>query len=203
MRYMALACDYDGTITHHNKPNYEVLDKLRQLRASGRKVILITGRTLEQLRDACPDFSRFDSLVLENGAVLFDAATEQKQILCATPPLDLILELKKSGVSNLTVGDAIVATWSPHETEVLAAIRKLGLDLQISFNRDAVMVLPPGVNKASGLLVALGRLGISKHNIVGVGDAENDHIFLSMCECSVAVANATAIVKRSQTVCAI
>ncbi|MBS2010318.1 MAG: HAD family phosphatase, partial [Cyanobacteria bacterium SZAS TMP-1] len=76
------------------------------------------------------------------------------------------------------------------------AIRKLGLDLQISFNRGAVMVLPPGVNKASGLLTALDRLGISKHNVVGVGDAENDHIFLSMCECSVAVANATPLVKQ-------
>lgn len=196
MRYMALACDYDGTITYRDKPNYEVLDKLRQLRASGRKVILVTGRTLEQLKESCPDLSSFDILVLENGAVLCDAATGQKHMLCAAPSQDLISELRKNGVSNLTIGSAIVATWSPHETDVLAAIRKLGLDLQISFNRDAVMVLPPGTNKASGLLAALDSLGISKHNVVGVGDAENDHIFLSMCECSVAVANATALVKR-------
>lgn len=195
MRYMALACDYDGTITRDNKPDYNVLDKLRQLRASGRKVILVTGRTLQQLKEACPDLTSFDSLILENGAVLCDPTTGQRQILCAGPSVDLLSELKKSGVSDLTIGDAIVATWSPHETDVLNAIRKLGLDLQISFNRSAVMVLPPGVNKASGLLVALNTLGISKHNVVGVGDAENDHVFLSMCERAVAVANATPLVK--------
>ena len=52
------------------------------------------------------------------------------------------------------------------------------------------MVLPPGVNKASGLEAVLAELGLSRHNVVGVGDAENDHAFLDMCESSVAVANA-------------
>ena len=61
---------------------------------------------------------------------------------------------------------------------MLEAIRDLGLELQIIFNKGAVMVLPAGVNKASGLAVALARLGLSPHNVVGVGDAENDHAFL-------------------------
>ncbi len=72
----------------------------------------------------------------------------------------------------------------------------MGLDLQLSFNRNAVLVLPPGINKASGLQVALEGLGISPHNVVGVGNAENDHIFLSYCKCSAAVANATNLVKN-------
>jgi hydroxymethylpyrimidine pyrophosphatase-like HAD family hydrolase len=50
------------------------------------------------------------------------------------------------------------------------------------------MILPPGVNKASGLVAALAELGLSPHNSVEVGDAENDHAFLSLCEVSVAVA---------------
>jgi hypothetical protein len=33
-------------------------------------------------------------------------------------------------------------------------------------------------------------MGLSPHNIVGIGDAENDHAFLSMCECAAAVSNA-------------
>ena len=46
------------------------------------------------------------------------------------------------------------------------------------FNKGAVMILPSGVNKATGLAAALEELGLSPHNVVGVGDAENDHAFL-------------------------
>ena len=46
------------------------------------------------------------------------------------------------------------------------------------FNKGAVMVLPSGVNKATGLAAALAELGLSPHNVVGVGDAENDHALL-------------------------
>src|SRR5262249_50775059 len=53
-----------------------------------------------------------------------------------------------------------------------------------------------GVNKASGLAAGLKELGLSPHNVVGVGDAENDHAFLGLCECSAAVANALPMVKE-------
>jgi hypothetical protein len=52
------------------------------------------------------------------------------------------------------------------------------------------------VNKASGLAAALAELGLSAHNTVGVGDAENDHAFLSLCEVSVVVANALPALKE-------
>ena len=95
----------------------------------------------------------------------------------------------------MSVGEVIVATWHPHEAAVLESIRRLGLDLQVIFNKDAVMVLPAGVNKMSGLAHALAELKLSRHNVLGVGDAENDLAFLRCCECSVAVANAIPAVK--------
>ena len=81
------------------------------------------------------------------------------------------------------------------ETVVLEVIRELVLELQITFNKGAVMVLPPGVNKASGLTAAMRALDLSRHNVVGVGDAENDSAFLSICGYSVAVANTPPAVK--------
>jgi hydroxymethylpyrimidine pyrophosphatase-like HAD family hydrolase len=66
----------------------------------------------------------------------------------------------------------------------------------VIFNKGAVMVLPAGINKATGFTAALGEMSISPHDVVGVGDAENDHAFLSLCECSVAVANALPMVKE-------
>ncbi|WP_246883002.1 HAD hydrolase family protein [Pseudomonas sp. Tri1] len=71
----------------------------------------------------------------------------------------------------------------------------------MTFDKDAIMVLPPCVNKASGLDAALRQLGICALNVVGVGDAENDHAFLSICGCSAAVSNAIASIKASVDLC--
>src|SRR4030095_2578913 len=84
----------------------------------------------------------------------------------------------------------------PHEKAVLDAIHVCGLELQVVFNKGAVMVLPSGVNKATGLAAALADMKRSPHNAVGVGDAESDHAFLAACECSVAVANALPALKE-------
>jgi hypothetical protein len=59
------------------------------------------------------------------------------------------------------------------------------------------MVLPSGINKASGLLAACEELGISPHNVVAIGDAENDHAFLQAAGCGVAVANALPALKAN------
>jgi hydroxymethylpyrimidine pyrophosphatase-like HAD family hydrolase len=95
----------------------------------------------------------------------------------------------------MSIGRVIVATWKPHETVVLETIRDLGLDLQVIFNKEAVMVLPASVNKATGLAAALKELELSPHEVVGVGDAENDHALLAMSECAVAVQNALPTLK--------
>ena len=116
-------------------------------------------------------------------------------MLAPAPPEAFVARLRERGVHPLSVGRSIVASWEPMQDIVLETIRELGLELQIVFNKGAVMVLPSGVNKASGLAAALAECGLSPHNVVGIGDAENDHAFLAMCGCSVAVANALDSVK--------
>ena len=59
------------------------------------------------------------------------------------------------------------------------------------------MVLPAGVNKATGLAAALKELQLSPHNVVAVGDAESDHAFLRACGCAAAVANALPMLKET------
>src|SRR5207237_1941922 len=66
----------------------------------------------------------------------------------------------------------------------------LVLEYQLIFKKGAVILLPSRVNKATGLGAALHDLKLSPHNVVGIGDAENDFAFLTLCECSVAVSNA-------------
>ena len=195
MRYHALACDYDGTIAHDGKVDEATVAGLERLAGSGRKLLLVTGRELDDLLRVFPEVELFDLVVAENGALLYRPADRSATPLAERPPEAFAAALRDRGVDPLSVGRVIVATWHPNETTVLEVIRELGLELEIIFNKGAVMVLPPGVNKASGLAAALAELGLSPHNTVGVGDAENDHAFLSLCEVAVAVANALPALK--------
>lgn len=197
MRYLALACDYDGTLARNGQVTRETLAALERLLASGRRLIMVTGRQLDELLEICPEIALFEWVVAENGGLLYKPSTKELRPLADAPKPEFVARLTECGVGPVATGSTIVATWEPHEQTVLEVIRTLGLELQVIFNKGAVMVLPAGVNKASGLAAALEQMGLSRHNVVGVGDAENDHAFLEACEFSVAVANALESVKKS------
>ncbi|WP_129776733.1 HAD family hydrolase [Peristeroidobacter soli] len=196
MRYQVLCTDYDGTLAHHGVVDELTIDALARLRDSGRKLIMVTGRELNELISAFPRLDLFDLVVAENGALLYNPATQGQKPLCEPPPPQFVAALERRNVTPLSVGKTIVATREPYEKIALEVIRDLGLELQVIFNKGAVMILPSGVNKATGLQAALKELNLSEHNAVGVGDAENDHAFLGICECAVAVANALPAVQE-------
>jgi len=190
MRYFGLATDYDGTIARDGRVDGPTVDALRRIRASGRKLIMVTGRELDDLLAIFPHCDLFDRVVAENGALIYHPDTAGVRVLTEPPSQRFIDELKKRGVHPLSVGRTIVATEEPHEHAVLAAIRDLGLEWHVIFNKGSVMALPSGVTKATGLHAVLAELKLNPEQIVGVGDAENDHAFLSVCGCAAAVANA-------------
>jgi HAD superfamily hydrolase (TIGR01484 family) len=197
MRYHVLACDFDETIADGGQVADATLAALQKVSRSGRKLILVTGRELDHLLADFPHTDLFTLVVAENGALLYDPADRSRHELAEPPPAAFVERLRAEGVSPLGVGQVIVATREPYEGAVLEAVRELGLELQVVRNKGAVMVLPSGVNKATGLVSALDRLNLSPHNVVAVGDAENDHAFLTAAECGAAVANAVPALKES------
>ena len=195
MYYAAIASDYDGTLAQDGGVSETTLAALRRFKKTGRRLLLVTGRVLPDLKAVFPDYALFDKIVVENGALLYTPANEEERLLAPAPPEEFAGRLRALGVAPLSVGRCIVATWEPNETKVLQAVRDLGLELEIIFNKGAVMVLPSGVNKATGLVAALADLGLSPHNVIGVGDAENDHALLRACGVGAAVANALPMFK--------
>jgi hypothetical protein len=196
MRYLALATDYDGTLARDGHVDEETLVALRAVRDSGRRVILVTGRELSQLLAIFPAIALCDVVVAENGALLFWPAENREEVLGEPPPENFIVEMSRLDVKPYSLGRVVFAAWRPHEVVILQAIQRLGLGLQIIFNKQAVMVLPSNINKATGLAAALERLKISPNQVVGIGDAENDHVFLNACGVSAAVDNALPALKE-------
>src|SRR4029078_8659907 len=152
LRYLVLATDYDGTLAKHGHVDDATWAAVRGLRESGRRGVLVTGRELEALRTFCPRLELFDRVVAENGALIYQPTTKEVRLLAEPPPPEFAEALKEQGVAPLSVGNVIVSTVRPNETTVLKAISELGLELQVIFNQEAVMVLPSGVNKATGLV---------------------------------------------------
>ncbi len=195
MRFRVLASDYDGTLAREGKVAAATLAALQRVRASGRKLILVTGRELPQLRKLFPSIDLFDLVIAENGALLHFPATGEDRLLCAPADKSFIRHMAHHGVP-ISVGRGVVATVRPYDEVVWKVIKEFDFPLQVIYNKEAVMVLPLGISKATGLSAALAELSLPESEVIGIGDAENDHAFLSKCGFSVAVANAIRTLKE-------
>ncbi|HWK03216.1 MAG TPA: HAD hydrolase family protein [Puia sp.] len=195
MRYQILATDYDGTLADQGQVGEYVIEKLRQLQATGRMAVLVTGREMKDLILVFPAYKIFHYIVAENGALIHETATGKEQLLGPPPDPRFVKALEDKGVHPMSVGRVIVATWEPYEQIVLDTIKTSGVERQVIFNKGAVMILPSGINKATGLQALLHSLHLSLHNTVGIGDAENDSALLQASECAVAVSNALPALK--------
>ena len=196
MNWRILACDYDGTLAHDGILTDSTAASLDQFLAAGGRLVLVTGRELPDLQRVCGVLDRFEWIVAENGALLHRPSDGFSQLLCPSASAEVAQMLAQAGAEPLSVGRAIIATREPYETVAVQVITQLGLELQIIFNKGAVMILPTGVNKATGLAAVVTDMKVAATEIVGIGDAENDHALLSMCGIGVAVSNAVPTLKQ-------
>jgi len=193
--FQAIACDYDSTLAHEGRVAPETLLALGRARAAGRKLILVTGRTLDDLRTVFPELGRFDLMVVENGAVVFNPGSQFEEFLCPEPAVKFLSGLSQAKIP-FSLGKRVVASKRPYESEVQRLIDRLHVDLAVILNRESVMILPQGIDKGTGLRAALRILTLAPSEVVGIGDAENDLAFLRLCGFSAAVANAIDALKR-------
>ena len=186
--FRALAADFDGTLSDHGqRPDDRILSAIASMRSRGGLMVLVTGRILSELRDAFPEVEdHVDAIVAENGCVLW---TPRGVRLLADPVGPELAEGVTARGIDVRAGDVLLAGSAFDRRIILEEIHGRGLDCQLVFNRSELMVLPSGINKATGLYEALGDLGVSRHSTVGLGDAENDRALLDTCEAGVAVAN--------------
>jgi hydroxymethylpyrimidine pyrophosphatase-like HAD family hydrolase len=185
--FRAVAFDLDGTLTTDDRVSPEVLAAVRETRAD-RAVLLVTGRVHSALDSHFPGLTdQFDAVVTENGSVLRTALGRRS----LHEPVDLAVDkaLADRGV-RAERGEVLVAIDGRDAPIATSVITELGLDHQVVHNRGSAMILPAGVTKGSALITALDELGLSPHNTIAVGDAENDLSLLRSAEVGVAVNNA-------------
>ena len=156
---------------------------------------MVTGRELTDLFNTFEHPDLFERIVAENGAVLYDPATQGGRInLCRRRRLR---SSRRWSVSRCHSRSA-TPSWRPLNRTSIRSLQRSaisGLEWHVIFNKGSVMALPSDVTKATGLAPALAALRSPPDRTVGVGDAENDQAFLRMCGLAVAVDNALPAVK--------
>jgi phosphoglycolate phosphatase-like HAD superfamily hydrolase len=194
MRFQALACDYDGTLASDDRIGEQTLAALERARGAGLRLILVTGRTFFELIRVCERLDLFDAVVAENGGVLYFPPTGVLLDQAPPPPPRLLAELDRRGVPY-QLGRVIVGTWRNEEPRVREALAAVGVGTAIVYNRAALMLLPPGVSKGEGVEQAIRALGLSFHDVLALGDAENDLDLFEACGWTACPANAVPELK--------
>ena len=195
-----MAFDFDGTLAVNGNVPAEVETALEQCRDNGHVLFLVTGRRFEtvvlgHLGDL------FAGIVWENGAVLTHTASGETYLPFGQLDARLLKAIEEAGIP-FERGLAIAATWTPHDQALWGILRSHGGSTSIEYNKSAVMVLPPGATKGTGLERLLALCGLSPRNLAAFGDAENDLSMLTLAEVSVAVADAVPAVIETSDVLA-
>src|SRR5262245_20093997 len=146
----ALACDFDGTLASNDRLHPDAAAALARAREAGLRLLLVTGRTFFELTRVCERLDLFDAVVAENGAVIYFPGSAVIRDQGPPPPNRLAAELDRRGISY-QIGRVIVATARGDEDQVQEALRATGVTRDFIYNRDSLMLLPPGVSKGKGV----------------------------------------------------
>lgn len=193
MHRRVLAFDFDGTLAENGIVAPELQQALERLRVCGYALFLVTGRQFETVELGLLR-EMFVGIVWENGAVLHHTTTGEIYLPFGQVNPDLVEALAATG-APLERGRAIVSTWEPHGETVWRIVQEWGGDAVVVNNKGAVMILPAGAAKGSGLERLLWICGFSPRNLVSFGDGENDLSLLALGELGVAVADAVPPLK--------
>lgn len=188
-----LATDLDGTMKKKGEPvSQEVLYEVSRLKKIGVGLILVTGRCAKEQQDVI-DRSEFDAVVLENGAVI-ETIKPAKRVVISVP---WWVDVRSRVGSQFPLGCEEVIVSLPREYGPRLEAFDFGAPVKLMYNRDRVMVLPPGVDKGRGLRLALKELGWEDRCVACIGDGENDVDLLLTGDIGLAVANAVQELKAT------
>jgi hypothetical protein len=195
MHLNILALDLDGTLASEGVVAPETWQSLRAIKAAGFVIILVTGRRLSVIPEIGPFDELCEAIVAENGATIYFPRNDNTITPFGRLAGEVIQKLELRGI-KVEFGVAIAATWIPHDRDILEILSETGYAATVEYNKGAVMVLPPGATKGSGLKVALDELGYSPRNVLACGDAENDRSLFEQADLAVAVSNAIPTIKN-------
>ena len=194
MTQRIFAFDFDGTIAEEGQVPLEIIEVFRQAHSRNHALFLVTGRLFRQA-DIEGILPYLTGIVWENGAVLEHLPTDQVSLPFGKLPDPLVKDLEQTGIEMIT-GMSIAATWAQHESLVKQISGQHNYCPTLDWNKLALMILPSGANKGSGLKRLLEQSNLSSYTLTAFGDGENDHSLLAIADTAVAVQDAVPSLQK-------
>lgn len=189
---VVFAVDCDRTLTGPDLvPDDQALDAIAELRNAGIRCVLVTGRSKADLERFPRVATAFDAYALEGGATwgAWEALVRPSNVGTV---LDAAERVANAGFA-IERRSASFGVDARHHIR----IRELAAGCSIHLNIDRLDVLPPGLDKGTGLDGALSAIGNRNAHVVAIGDGENDLALFDRAQVALAVGNSVPIVKET------
>ena len=191
----AIITDLDRTITDKpGKPYFDAADydtKLfTEMKKAGIPLFLATGRTLSYVKKLSNKFKVWQCIIAENGAVIYFPKTKKTITTNTVYQAKVKKIVRDLNLPGVIIGKIIISIPEEHEKIVMKNIEKYLGNVQIIRNVDEIMILPKGVDKGTGVRLALKYFDIDIEKTIVVGDGENDVEMFSNPGFKVALQNA-------------
>ncbi len=189
----ALATDVDGTITDKNRRGcMSAIETIHKVEDMGIPVIIVTGNILCFTKALTTFLSTSGGIVAENGGVI--ESQGQATVLgnfetCQNAYNYLKSKLSIEKVQNSDLRISEVALTRKISVESIKDVLK-DHPVKIYDSKFAIHITDPNVNKGSSLVRVAKDLGVKPHEILAIGDSENDIEFLSAAGVKATVSNA-------------
>jgi hydroxymethylpyrimidine pyrophosphatase-like HAD family hydrolase len=191
--------DYDGTLTYESNEvpqiTGEALNKMRKKKLA--TLGIISGRDLSFLKRIDDRLSNvFSFLIAENGAVSYFSDSKQKEVLGKEWAEQAERMFPRSGIP-MHSAEVMFATSIDNAPRFSEFLSKSGFEAKLVPNRDSLMILPPNVDKGTGVAATIRHFGTTKKLFLTCfGDGENDLALFAPADLGVAVANAVDALKK-------
>lgn len=182
----ALATDFDRTLTDESlRVSRRALAALRAARRAGLSTLVVSGRDPDFLAREVGDAA--DLIVAENGCFVMKPGEDPVPVCPVAHDLRGAFAKAAFPIEHQRL---LASADVEHEPALARMLHAAGIEADLVRNKDRVMVLPRGVDKAAGLQRALALLDVEPAFCAAAGDAENDLVMLQSVGYGIAVANA-------------
>ena len=206
MKKKTFAVDIDGTITENGggRIHLDALEALRRLTNMGHDVIYVTGRSsVEAYLLSVFGGTRKIAVGENGGCIALDA--DNHILLGDIEVCNRAFDLIKNNLDDVTKKPVF-----PRLTEVVLErtfdmddARKIlsenNLDVKLSDSQYAIHINSKGIDKGSGFTELMNKYNIVKDDVIAIGDSATDIPLFKVAKTSIALGNASEIVRSEAT----
>ena len=206
MKKKTFAVDIDGTITENGggRIHLDALEALRRLTNMGHDVIYVTGRSsVEAYLLSVFGGTRKIAVGENGGCIAFDA--DDHVLLGNIDECNTAYDLIKNNIEGVQKKHVF-----PRLTEVVLErtfnmddARKIllenNIDVKLSDSQYAIHINSKGIDKGTGFTELMKQFNILKNDVIAIGDSATDVPLFKVAKTSIALGNASDIVRSEAT----